>query len=148
VAQLKGKCVVDTNVFLKLFFKEEDSYRAILLFEWVESGAIEIFIPDLVAFEFINILWVKLRQGETDRKECQEILAEFLDLVDKLEVATAALLADRILDASIRYSHPAYDMAFLVLADSLNAPLVTADASLCRKLSAHSRTPILLRDVG
>jgi predicted nucleic acid-binding protein len=119
---------------------------AALLFQRLEAGFVQIFIPDLLSVEFINILWVKLRHGQADRHHCQTILRMFLDLADKMEIVASAALAEEILDASIRHNHPAYDMTFLVLADSLSVPFITADASLCRKLSSRSRAPILLRD--
>ena len=146
MANFEPKFVVDTNVVLKLFFQEEDTDMAALLFERLEAGFVQIFIPDLLLVEFINILWVKLRQGQADRHHCQTILRMFLDLADKMEIVASAALAEEILDASIRHDHPAYDMAFLVLADSPSVPFITADASLCRKLSSRSRAPILLRD--
>jgi predicted nucleic acid-binding protein len=148
VAALESRFVVDTNVILKLFFPEEDTDKAVSLFQRLESGMIHIFVPDLLPVEFINILWVKQRHGQASEADCQTILGEFLDLLDKLTVVASVALAKRILDASIRHNHPAYDMAFLVLADSLSIPFITADASLCRKVSSRSRTPILLRDLG
>jgi predicted nucleic acid-binding protein len=147
VADLEGKFVVDTNVVLKLFFPEDDTDAAVLLFRRLETGKIHIFVPDLLPVEFINILWVKLRQGSVDLDSCDAVLGKFLDLLAKLTIVASAALAEAILDASVRHNHPAYDMAFLELADSLGIPFITADASLCRKLSSHSRTPILLRDL-
>ncbi len=148
MAAPESRFVVDTNVILKLFFPEEDTDKAVSLFQRLESGMIHIFVPDLLPVEFINILWVKQRHGQASEADCQTILGEFLDLLDKLTVVASVALAKRILDASIRHNHPAYDMAFLVLADSLSIPFITADASLCRKVSSRSRTPILLRDLG
>lgn len=148
MAALESRFVVDTNVILKLFFPEEDSDQAVSLFQRLESGMIHIFVPDLLPVEFINILWVKQRQGKAGPADCQTILGKFLDLLGKLTTVASVVLAEEILDASIRHNHPAYDMAFLVLADSLGIPFITADASLCRKISSHSRTPILLRDLA
>ena len=85
MANLEPKFVVDTNVILKLFFQEEDTDMAALLFQRLEAGFIQIFIPDLLAVEFISILWVKLRQGQADRHHCQTILRMFLDLAGKME---------------------------------------------------------------
>jgi predicted nucleic acid-binding protein len=147
VAELEGQFVVDTNVILKLFFPEEDTDQAVLLFQRLESGTVHIFIPDLLPVEFINILWVKLREGRTDLEYCHTMLGEFLNLLGRLTVVASAVLANEILDASVRNNHPAYDMTFLVLADSLGIRFITADASLCRKLASLSRTPILLRDL-
>lgn len=148
MANLEGKFVVDTNVVLKLFFPEDDTDTAVLLFRRLESGKIHIFVPDLLPVEFINILWVKLKQGNADLDFCHAVLGKFLDLLAKLTIVASAAFAEAILDASVRHNHPAYDMAFLELADSLDIPFITADASLCRKLSSHSRTPILLRDLS
>jgi predicted nucleic acid-binding protein len=147
VTALEGQLVVDTNVILKLFFPEEDSDKAAFLFQRLESGSIDIFVPDLLPIEFINILWVKLRQGQADAGDCRAILGKFLSLLGKLTIVASVALASEILDASIRHNHPAYDMAFLVLADRLGVPFVTADASLLRKISSLSRTPILLREL-
>lgn len=148
MAALEGRFVVDTNVILKLFFPEEDAEKAVYLFQSLESGTIHIFVPDLLAVEFINILWVKRRQGQASPADCRAILGKFLDLLDKLTMVPSIELAEEILDGSIRHNHPAYDMAFLALADRLGAPLITADASLCRKMSSSSPTPILLRDLA
>jgi predicted nucleic acid-binding protein len=148
VAALESRFVVDTNVILKLFFPEEDAGKAVFLFQGLESGTIHVFVPDLLPVEFINILWVKQRQGQASSADCQTILGKFLDLLGKLTIVASVALAEEILDASIRHNHPAYDMAFLVLADSLSIPFITADASLCRKISSRSRTPILLRDLA
>jgi len=148
VAALESRFVVDTNVILKLFFPEEDSDKAVFLFQRLESGIIQVFVPDLLPVEFINILWVKQRQGQASSADCRTILGRFLDLLGKLTMVASVLLAEEILHASIRHNHPSYDMAFLVLADSLSIPFITADASLCREISSRSRTPILLRDLA
>ncbi len=144
MANLEGKFVVDTNVILKLFFPEEDTDKAVLLFQRLESGTFHVFIPDLLPVEFINILWVKLRQERADLESCHTMLKLFLDLLGKVTIVASAMFAEEILNASIRHNHPAHDMTFLVLADSLRIPFITADASLCRKLSSLSRKPILL----
>lgn len=148
MAALEGRFVVDTNVILKLFFPEEDAGKAVFLFQSLDSGTIHILVPDLLPVEFINILWVKRRQGQASSADCRTILGKFLDLLDKLTIVASVALAEEILDGSIRRNHPAYDMAFLALADRLKAPLITADASLCRKMSSSSPTPILLRDLA
>jgi predicted nucleic acid-binding protein len=148
VAPLESRFVVDTNVILKLFFPEEDAGKAGLLFQGLQSGTIDIVVPDLLPVEFINILWVKQRQGQASSADCRTILGMFLDLLGNLTIVASVVLAVEILDGSIRHNLPAYDMAFVALADRLSVPLITADASLCRKVSSHSRTPILLRDLA
>lgn len=147
MASLEGSFVVDTNVILKLFFQENDTDKAVFLFQQMESGTIHIIVPDLLPVEFVNILWVKLKQG-VNAQDCRTILARFLDLVRKMDVVASIALLGEILDASIEHNHPAYDMAFLVLADRLRIPFITADESLCRKISPHSRTPLLLSDLA
>jgi len=145
VTNLEGLWVVDTNVILKLFFDEDDTDRATALFQRLETGEIRIAVPDLLVAEFINVLWVKLRQGQADSQSSRTILAQFLDLISRLEVVSFSALAFETLEASIRYSHAAYDMAFLVLAEKLKAHFVTADVILFRKLILHSTAPVLLK---
>lgn len=113
----------------------------------MEAGSLQIIVPDLLPIEFVNILWVKLRQG-TNPHDCKTILGGFQDLIQKIDVVACTALLAEILDAGIEHNHAAYEMAFLVLADRLGIPFITADESLCRKISPHSRTPLLLSDLA
>ena len=125
-----------------MFFREDYSDKAIGLFDGLHSGAVKLAIPDLLPIEFVNILWVKLRRGEANQTDCLIALESLIGMLNKLQIVASAGFAREIFDASVRHKHPAYDMTFLVIADSLGVPFITADANHSRKIPGHS--PIVL----
>jgi len=147
VSTLRGDVLVDTNVILKFFFREEDHDQADLLHALSVAGKVRIIVPDFLPLEFVNVLWLKGRQGELERREIQIALNRFNELIATIEVVSLLPLVNDILANSLQYDHPAYDTAFLALASSLDIPFITADQKLYRKASRTSRPPILLRDL-
>jgi predicted nucleic acid-binding protein len=147
VARPRGDVVVDTNVILKFFFREEDYDKADLLHALSVTGEVRIVVPEFLPLEFINILWLKARQDELTRREVEDVKGRFVKLVTTFEVVSSIHLIEQILTSSLRHDHPAYDMAFLALASSLEIPFITADQKLYRKALTASRLPILLRDL-
>ena len=61
-----------------------------------------------------------------------------------LDVQPTAPLLPRAMDLARRLTHPVYDCVYLTLAERAQAPLVTADQRLVRRLSARrtSRSPL------
>ena len=147
MAKLKGKVVVDTNVILKLFFQEVDTDKADFLFQRLEAGAIEVVIPSILPVEFVNVLWVKQRRGVVNAWTCESILEMFLRLMSRFEIVDSAKLSGQILEACIKHNLSAYDMTFLVLAELLEVPFITADENLYFKIGLSSKAPVLLRDI-
>jgi len=147
VARLRGKVVIDTNVLLKMFFLEEHSAKADRLLDDFELGLAQFVIPRFLMLEFVNVLWLKVREGTASHKECERVLTGFLTMAGKMQIETVEPLLYEILAYSLKHDHAAYDMAFLVLSEKLGAPFVTADEKLYSKAIARSRLPVLLRDL-
>ena len=68
------KLVVDANVVIKWYVPEVGSTQAADL---LQSGA-DLLAPDLLVAEFGNVLWKKVRRGELDVAEAEEITEAFL----------------------------------------------------------------------
>jgi predicted nucleic acid-binding protein len=147
VQKLDQDFVADTNVVFKLFVQEQESDKAARLFEKAGQNRLRVIVPDFLPLEFLNILWFKTHRRELDHAESLQISGLFRALLSTLHVVSSRPLLGQIIEASIAQDHPAYDMAFVVLAEHLSIPFVTADVKLRRKISGHFRSTILLRDV-
>ncbi len=124
-----SRLVVDASVAVKWLSQEPETALANAVFVKHSLTA-----PDFLVVECANILWKKNRRGEFALGGYEEALLELEALVVDLKpmrdfIALAGKFA-RDLD------HPAYDCAYLALAADEGAPLVTADMSLIRKLTA------------
>ena len=121
--------VVDASIAVKWVIDEPDTPLAMRVHRhWVTLA------PDLLIAECTNILWKKhrLRQVGDDAIEAA---------LWALEMITTGLWPMRRLvrpglDLARRLDHPAYDCLYLALAAERDAPFVTADLSLVRKLRA------------
>ena len=139
--------VADTNVVFKLFVQEQESEKAANLFAKALQNRLRVVVPDFLPLEFLNILRFKTHRRELDHADCMQISGLFRALLSTLRVVSSRPLLGQIIEASIAQGHPAYDMAFVVLAEHLSIPFVTADGKLYRKISRHYRSPVLLHDV-
>jgi predicted nucleic acid-binding protein len=147
VQNLDQDFVADTNVVFKLFVHEQESEKAAHLFEKAGQNRLRVIVPDFLPLEFLNILWFKTHRGELDHAGCVQISGLFRALLSTLRVVSCRSLLGQIIEASIAQDHRAYDMAFVVLAEHLSIPFVTADVKLYRKISRHFRSAVLLRDL-
>ncbi len=121
--------VVDASVAIKWVTYEPGTPLALLVHDLGATAA-----PDLLVAECANILWKKYRRGQVGLDGVATALAA-------LETVTTGLWPMRRLvgpafELARRLDHPAYDCFYLALAAERDAPFVTADLSLVRKLRA------------
>lgn len=123
--------VVDTSVAFKWFRREGQEPAvpaAMAVLERHLQGQVLLHAPDLLVYEFGNILKVRSRQsGESP--------ARILDDLFRLELSfhrQEQALAREALQLALVLNVTFYDASFVALAGSLNAGLVTADARLYR----------------
>ena len=114
--------VVDASVVVKWVVNEPGTPQALAL------RRRRLYAPDLLAAECANVLWKKVRRNELTESEAlfaarllQRAAVELMPMRALLEPATRLALA---------LDHPAYDCAYLALAESLSCDLVTADRRL------------------
>ena len=125
--------VIDAAVAVKWFIEEDRSDAAL---DIVSSGAL-LYAPHLILIEVAATFMKKVRR--------QEINADFARSAEQTfrQRATAGLitlwpdetlLSDAI-ELSLGLAHPLYDCIYLALAQRVDAPLVTSDMALVRKLT-------------
>jgi predicted nucleic acid-binding protein len=116
--------VVDASVAIKWVIEEHGTPEAMSLRRH------RLFAPELLVAECANVLWKKIRRRELTADEAR-LAAKLLQRAD-VELAPMRALLEPATELAIAMDHPAYDCAYLALAESLSCDLVTAD----RKLSA------------
>ncbi len=116
--------VIDASVAMKWVIEEHGTREAMSLRRH------RLFAPELLVAECASVLWKKTRRRELTPDEAR--LAARLLAARRCRTGADASLARAATELAIAMDHPAYDCAYLALAESLSCDLVTAD----RKLSA------------
>ena len=127
--------VIDASVAIKWFVIEPLSERAdALLARLAETPAITLYAPDLLYAECANILWKYVwRYGYSPEDAC----ADLLDLTGlAIQSVPTANLVNEALPIAVTHHVSAYDACYAALARLLDAPPVTADEALARKIPA------------
>jgi predicted nucleic acid-binding protein len=119
------KAILDANVYLRSAVDKTESAR-----EWTEKlgGPVVGHAPDLLWPEVANALRGLVVSGSIPHAAAQTAI----DLTKRLPIELHATrdLIDKALDASLAHGLSVYDACYLVLADALDATLVTADRRL------------------
>lgn len=132
--------LVDSSVAVKWYAAEPESDLAESLL------TIPLAAPDIIRAEVANALRKKVKNGELDRAQTDEALQHLARTVRLLPSEPIAELA---FELSLDLGHPVYDCFFLVLAKTLEFPLITSDGRLWRRTrgTVFARRVILLRDL-
>lgn len=131
--------VIDASVAIKWVIDEPGTAHALALRQH-RLGA-----PDLLVAECANILWKKVRRGELSDQEATTAAALLCGADILLEPMSA--LMEQAVQLALRLGHPAYDCFYLALAEVTDAPLVTADEALVRRVRLAG-LPIAVRLLG
>lgn len=117
--------IVDTSVVAKWFFPEKDSAAALSLLKEEILGA-----PDLLLYEFSNVLATHSPLSETEAQELLTLLYRF-----KLQFFILPQDGQlRVIALCKRYGITAYDASFIALAEVLKTDFITADQKLIRRV--------------
>jgi predicted nucleic acid-binding protein len=140
---LRLERVVDANVVAKLFVTEEFSDKARKL---LTTSAIRVYAPDFMYLECTNILLKYTRRFGVPLETALRNLPE-LQRLRLRSISTSPFLEPAIKLAS-RHELSAYDAVYAALSQTLEAPLVTADEKLIRKLEGSSVDVRFLGDLS
>lgn len=124
--RVRQPVVVDAGVLGAVLFDEPEGPAALR-----EIGGMALHAPQLIDYEIASIALAKARAGSG------ELAAQ--GLTDYRVLALERVPVDPIAQASLAMSYrlTSYDAAYLWLAASLQAPLVTFDAKLARAARRH-----------
>lgn len=126
-----ARAVLDANVFVRSAVQRSTSAREWL--EGVEEDEVDGHVPELVYAEVASSYLQYVRLGAMRADEAQLALETVVALPLRAhrlrELSAAALAVAAATDLS------AYDACYAVLADSLDAVLVTADRRLARSVA-------------
>lgn len=123
--------VVDASVVVKwlpVFKQEPLVLEALNLLQKWQQGSVDLLAPDLLWIETANVHWRAVRQNRCSRTEAQMSLAGLQ--VYRLPTLPTEKLVDEALRIALMYGRTAYDSVYVALANSVNAPLITADEKL------------------
>jgi predicted nucleic acid-binding protein len=127
-----SRWTIDASVAVKWFVPEIHSEAAAA---WLQ-GDFELMAPDLLFFEFGNILWKKFRRAELDESEMKSVCSAFSRIPFRVRPGRA--LFEVALELASALDRSVYDCAYLAIAIGFDAPLVTADRKLFDALSANA----------
>ncbi|MBU3935078.1 type II toxin-antitoxin system VapC family toxin [Patescibacteria group bacterium] len=123
-----NKLVMDNSVLIKLFVEEKGREEVKEIIDLVSEGEMELFCPEFLLVELINVLKsVKKLTGE----KIKEILSELLTKGITIEPFDYNSWPD-LLDLMEKYDLTAYDALYLWLAKEERCKLLTADKQLLK----------------
>jgi predicted nucleic acid-binding protein len=130
------KWIIDSSIAIKWFVEEEFSQAAIELIQYASSAKVQLIAPDFILIETANILWKKCNRLEISNEQATQILSVLPNYFNILEPSANLLPLAQEISQSL--NHPIYDCLYLASAQKLNAPFITADAKLHRKINPLS----------
>lgn len=107
--------------------------------ELIRSEGCEIFIPHLCDVEVASGFRSRIARGAMEAARASEALEHFVGL--PLHRVGHVPLLSRVL--SLRDNFSAYDATYVALAESLGAPLYTADLRLARAVREHTEVDVV-----
>lgn len=139
-----GNRTIDASVGIKLYLKEPLSEHAFLLLgrRGQDSGD-RFYVPDIFYAECCNALWKAVRRIRLPESLALESAARLLSL-DLMPVPSPMLIEDAIRIA-LCHELAVYDACYVAASVRFEAPLITADEVLFRKLE---KTPYAVRWLG
>jgi predicted nucleic acid-binding protein len=127
--------VVDSSVVLKWLLAEPDAAASISL-----RRHYYLIAPELLLLECANTFWKRVRRKQLSADEA-------LLLVDAIsqagiEVVSMQSEARAITDLALELDHPAYDCAYIVLAQIRRCRFATADTRLVTAVGRAARNDL------
>jgi len=69
--------VLDTGVLVKVVVQEEDSPKAVALFDAAVEGSYRLLAPDFMAIEFGNVLWKYVKRAVLREDEARRFASRW-----------------------------------------------------------------------
>ncbi|MEM3389720.1 MAG: type II toxin-antitoxin system VapC family toxin [Thermoproteota archaeon] len=122
--------VVDTSVLLASLLPDEPTHAAakeVLRRALLPEGWLQLVSTTLLPYELTNGLWQAVRAGRVPLEGVETLLAQF----EIFDISLHPVPPKAVLSLAKHLGYPsAYDVAYLALAEALQAPFLTADRRL------------------
>ena len=119
--------VVDVSFVASFILPDETTTESANVFENIEDYIFHV--PDVFGYEITNVLLKAVRKGRIPTVAVEDVLAH----VEALGFVSHSMpRAGVLFSTAFRYNLTAYDAAYLLLAQSLSAPIFTFDKALAR----------------
>jgi predicted nucleic acid-binding protein len=133
---LSAFCVLDASVGIKTVIQEDYSEMVRdYLGRLLDEQPVKIAVPDLFFIECANILWKNVRRGTYPADRTKQNITALKKF--RLAVTPVTDLAAEAAEFACTYEVTAYDACYVVLADRLGVPLLTADNKLAGIARRH-----------
>lgn len=122
------KIIVDANLIIGGFARDETNNEAIKIISKIKLGEIEAVAPNFLLIEVLNIL---IKKKKLDLNVIKKIIKEILDL----GITFKAFITSNILELNeicYKYKVTSYDGLYLLLAKKEKTKLVTNDQELLK----------------
>lgn len=123
------KFTVDASVVLKWFIRESLSTEAHELL----APRLVRHAPGFLLVEVANVLWKKAR-GAGAAGEAHLVFAEMPNLPEIVTLHSDRVLLGRAAELALGLDHPVYDCLYLACSEATDAPVISADRRLVRKV--------------
>lgn len=129
------RLVVDSSVVVKwlLTEREDNAADAIAVRDAHDCGSVVVAAPSHLILEVLNALRSRRADAISIAAAARALLAAHLEL------APVEDLAPRAAEIAVEHGLSVYDAAFVALAESLNAELLTADRRLAACPACRTR---------
>jgi len=145
---------LDTSIFLKLFFEEEDSFKAKVLMQKIIEDNEIIVLPSFAWAEIGSIFRKKIRIKQVALTDAEEMWASFKEFPGIKYITEEDSIMDRAWKISCYFDLPTlYDAAFLAVAEEIRDRTMeicgfwTADERLVNSLRGKKNYVNLLKDL-
>lgn len=125
--------IVDASVILRAFFPDEEQDQAQAMIRDHVIAHLPLEAPDLLLYEVTKAVVQARRCGRLNDEQAQELLSAF----GGLGVALKPVSWQQMLPMALRFDRPAYDAAYLALAEADAQPLITGDARMYNAVREH-----------
>jgi predicted nucleic acid-binding protein len=127
------RIVIDASVALKWVLNDEEHIaEASQILLDMQAGGLEVFAPDLLCYEFSNVLWLAARQGRLTSQNARAAARFFQQL--RIQYQPPDAFWYPALDIAFQYQRTFYDSAYIALAQQLGVWCFTGDRRLYNAL--------------
>jgi predicted nucleic acid-binding protein len=132
VGKISETAVVDANFVLSYLLPDEKSEEIDRVFSRLDKDELNLIGPPILDYEVINGLRTAAVRSRINHDQARQLAVRYL----KFGIAIINVPIEKTLQTSLKHHLSAYDASYLVLAQTLDCPLLTRDEALAKLIKA------------